>query len=297
MLIRLNCLRIWREFIYSRWNWILYSNSICIRVIKFHKKRFCLKPLLISILIELSFPGKQSRRVGIAQICTRRMRYNQISPSSDIMPRPIRGIKLAPTVQNRQAVSHDVPFGMTSGTFLYIAGIRLDPTFSECGAYSLRFLTCDKHFRITHLPLPNVSAVRHIASRLIYIPSLPMICAISSRSLRLIASQWQSHATRTAVPTDTAAPNTAEPRTSHAPQIAGSDQPKKISGHPQLIAPPDTSRAAAAVTAIFSFVVISSMVNLISCPDTSAVPPHRRSCRYQTSRFSLLLLRFLPFAH
>lgn len=62
-----------------------------------------------------------------------------IPPAGYLMPLTVHCRELAPTVDKRKNVTADVPFRVTAGAFLYIAGIGFMSEAAHFTAYGLAF--------------------------------------------------------------------------------------------------------------------------------------------------------------
>ena len=116
---------------------VFYRNLFTVSIDESHEKLYC----LFGLFRVLTSPAVSA----VCQSRARRMSDNQI-----------------PFIFNDlQCICLDMPFGMSTGTVLYVATVRLMPSRPECFTHFLAFLTRYKNF---HVILPF--RIFHISSRI-----------------------------------------------------------------------------------------------------------------------------------
>lgn len=102
-------------------------------------------PLLPSVLPLFGEPS----RSGYRQVGARRMGDDEIPMSGDVDHLSgLRG-EGAITIQQRKAIAHNVPFGMSAGAVLKVGGVGFVSLFAECLANRLGLLASYEYFQVS----------------------------------------------------------------------------------------------------------------------------------------------------
>ncbi len=89
------------------------------------------------------FSGIEPSASCHGQICTRRMGNNHIPPIVNSVFHAVTGCKPAPSIDKRQHISLDMPFGMPSLAGENIAAVCFVTSFAECDADTLAHFAGD----------------------------------------------------------------------------------------------------------------------------------------------------------
>ncbi|MGN1109267.1 MAG: hypothetical protein ACI4RK_07775 [Oscillospiraceae bacterium] len=90
------------------------------------------------------------------KISTRRVRDYHIPPTGYLVPLTVHCGEFAPTVDKRQNVTADVPFRVTAGAFLYIAGIGFMTKAAHFTADGLAFFAGYQNFHVVVSSFPAI---------------------------------------------------------------------------------------------------------------------------------------------
>ena len=118
---------------------IFNGYAVTIGIEKFQKEFFCFKSFVVTVNVKLTFAGIKSASARVAYICTRRVRDYHIPPAGYLVPLTVHSGELAPSIDKRQNIAADVPFRVSSGAFLNIAGIGFMTKTAHFTAYGLAF--------------------------------------------------------------------------------------------------------------------------------------------------------------